>query len=161
MNYWKCNNWKKDDITTYFPQKGLRLRIEPMVDAEVRRACLEFAQWIRTQYCFPIRVIVYVKSDVYVKTRSGEEACCTCLRPAQKCDSPYIRLPTGDYEELLDECGKYNALASILHSMAAMLTHYFLWLNDIEFSTYEEENDAANDFAYTVIMQYLETRDHP
>lgn len=45
------------------PRKGLRVRSSPNVDPEVRRACLEYIQWIRQQMEFPIRVVIYLKED--------------------------------------------------------------------------------------------------
>jgi hypothetical protein len=47
----------------HYPRKGLRIRTEAGVHPEVKRACLEFAKWLRTEYNFPIRVVVYLKKD--------------------------------------------------------------------------------------------------
>lgn len=47
---------------------GLRVRSLPGVHPEVRRACLEFASWIRGNMEFPIRVVVYLRKDYYIMT---------------------------------------------------------------------------------------------
>lgn len=52
-----------------YPREGLRIRTEVGVHAEVKRACLEFAEWLRTKYNFPIRVVVYLKKDYQIKNR--------------------------------------------------------------------------------------------
>jgi hypothetical protein len=42
-----------------YPREGLRIRCDKEVHPEVRRACLEFAKWLRNEFEFPIRVVVY------------------------------------------------------------------------------------------------------
>ena len=161
MNYWKCNRWKKTDTSKFFNKKGIHLRIDPAVDPEVRRACLEFSKWIRSQYQFPIRVIVYIKATEYIIAQNGESVFGTCWRPCEKSFPPYIRIATGDYEKMLSECSQDEALAAILHCMASMLTHYYMWLNDISFSSQNEEEKTADKYASKIIQKYAETRDHP
>jgi len=41
-------------------REGLRVRFEPGVDSEVRRAILKFISWLRLQTNFPIRVVIYM-----------------------------------------------------------------------------------------------------
>ena len=41
---------------------GIRLRFDPGVDPEVRRALMQFVRWLQTQYAFPVRVPVYVRA---------------------------------------------------------------------------------------------------
>ncbi|MGE7596460.1 hypothetical protein ACQKM1_26310 [Peribacillus frigoritolerans] len=68
---------------------------------------------------FPIRVVVYLKTDYQLKTRDTRElASATFIAPYDKTVEPYIIIATGDYEELVSERGKNDALWTILSSMA-------------------------------------------
>lgn len=136
---------------------GLRVRSEKGVNSEVRRACLEFAKWLRKEFEFPIRVVIYLKKDYQIKNRFTKElVSATFFAPYDKEEEPYIRIATGDYMELLDELGKDEALASVLNSMAHELGHYYQWIDDEELN-----EESAEDTADYMIDLYSDTRDHP
>ena len=109
---------------------GIRLRFDPGVDPEVRRALMQFVRWLQTQYAFPVRVPVYVRAAERLLCRDGDLACGTFLGPSDPEQEPYIRLAVGDYPQLLAAWGQDSALASILRSLAHELTHYFQWVRD-------------------------------
>lgn len=102
---------------------GIRLRFDPGVDPEVRRALMQFVRWLQTQYAFPVRVPVYVRAAERLLCRDGDLACGTFLGPSDPEQEPYIRLAVGDYLQLLAAWGQDSALASILRSLAHELTH--------------------------------------
>lgn len=136
---------------------GLRVRSERGVNSEVRRACLEFAKWLRKEFEFPIRVVIYLKKDYQIKNRFTKElVSATFFAPYDKEEEPYIRIATGDYVELLEELGKDDALASILNSIAHELGHYYQWIDDEEL-----EEKSAEDTADYIMDLYLDTRNHP
>ncbi|MFE7061766.1 hypothetical protein ACFVAD_06420 [Sutcliffiella sp. NPDC057660] len=56
-----------------YPRQGLRIRCEQGVHSEVRRACLGFAKWLRKKFEFPIRVVVYLKKDYQIKSKTDKE----------------------------------------------------------------------------------------
>ena len=137
---------EQENLQDAAPRKrGLSIRVEKNVNKEVRCAILKFARWLRKEYSFPYRVIVYD----------------TCFRPADKTDTPYIRISTGDYESLVAERGRDNALAAILCSMASMLTHYYQWVHDMDDLTEEEEEQQADQYANLILTAYAQTCDHP
>ncbi|MEF2098400.1 hypothetical protein V3595_27930 [Bacillus sp. CFBP9009] len=53
-----------------------------------------------------------------------------------------LRIATGDFEELVSERGKNDALWAILHSMAHEIIHYQQWLEDKEMDEKEAENGS-------------------
>ncbi|WP_338789643.1 hypothetical protein V8Z81_27225 (plasmid) [Priestia megaterium] len=127
------------------------------MNSEVRRACLEFAKWLRKEFAFPIRVLVYLKKDDQIKNKFTKElVSATFFAPYDKQEEPYIRIATGDYMELLHELGKDDALASILNSIAHELGHYYQWIDDEEL-----EEESAEDTADYIMGLYSDTRDHP
>ena len=59
---WTIDDWEKNiDLTREGHRTGLRLQFDKDIDSEVRRACKEFAVFLRREYFFPIRVVVYRK----------------------------------------------------------------------------------------------------
>lgn len=141
----------------HYPRKGLRIRTETGVHPEVKRACLEFAKWLRTAYDFPIRVVVYLKIDYKIKNRyTKEQISATFFAPYDKNEEPYIRVATGDYLEMVYKRGQDNALAAILGSIAHELGHYYQWVDDTEL-----DEEGAENCREELLEQYAETRDHP
>ncbi|MEK0315072.1 hypothetical protein [Cohnella sp. 56] len=135
---------------------GLRIRSLPGVHPEVRRACLAFAGWLRTSIDFPIRVVVYLKKDRFIRTRARQQVSASFFAPFNKSEEPYIRIATGDYEASLLEVGKDNALAGYLQSIAHELVHYQQWLADAPFSERQAVSRAKK-----IVGMYAQTRAHP
>ncbi|MFP5110654.1 hypothetical protein ACSU6B_28700 [Neobacillus sp. C211] len=144
-----------------YPRQGLRIRCEQCVHPEVRRACLEFGKWLRKEFEFPIRVVVYLKKDYEIKSQADNELVSgTFFGPFDKNEEPYIRIATGDYLELLEEDGQDNALAAILGTIAHELGHYYQWIDDLELDDEEAEEEAENEREYMLDL-YAQNRDHP
>ena len=161
MNIWKSNIWKKDiELCTHIRRNSLRLRFEKDINLEVRRACTQFARWLRREFYFPIRVTIYFKNNPIIIARDGQHVSATFLRPSSKDDEPYIKIATGDYQELFIKWGKDNALAAILGTISHELTHYFQWLNNINLTEIGEERQAIN-YGYKIVYEYSQTREHP
>ncbi|MBO5969747.1 MAG: hypothetical protein J6S14_14740 [Clostridia bacterium] len=159
MNIPKLEKWKQN-VVFLGCRTGLRVRYETNVDDEVKRACKDFANWLRRNFEFPKRVTVYVKAAKVIKSCDGEKVFGTFWGPCNKQDEPYIRIATGDYMELLNKHGKDNALAEILWCMSHELIHYLQWLNDITLTIRGLEKQASY-YADWILTQYSNTRDHP
>ena len=161
MHIWTIKKWVKHlDYYASNYRKGLRLRIDKDVDPEVKRACKEFCQWIRSEYYFPVRVPVYIKATKHIKALDGELVSATFFSPFDKKDEPYARVSAGDFQELSKEQGKDNALAAILGSVAHELTHYFQWINGVVLTEIGEERQAKAYVGF-ILDEYAETREHP
>lgn len=80
--------------------------------------------------------------------------------PYDRKEEPYIKVAVGDYQEMLRERGKDNALAAILHSIAHELSHYYQWLKKYEYNEKRMERQAKY-YAKELIYDYAETREHP
>lgn len=159
MNVWQSQKWK-DYYTNMHHRTGIKIDYEVGVDLEVKRACKEFITWIRKNYIFPKRIRVYVKERRRIKTSDGDRVCGLFFKPNSKDDEPYICIATGDYDELLIQGGKDNALASILWCLAHEMTHYFQWINDITLTKRGMELQATY-YADEIMSEYSMTRDHP
>ena len=161
MDIWTTAAWKKvRGVPWRDCRTGLRLRFDRDVHEEVRRACLDFGKWLRSKYCFPMRVPVYVKSSVKLRCKDGELAYGTFFGPFDHRQEPYVRIAAWDY---LDLCAKWDterALTAILKCMAHELTHYYQWVNMIKLTEIGEERQATR-YARRIIDKYAETREHP
>lgn len=153
----------KNDASCYDDKavrQGLRLRFEPGVDCEVKRAIKEYSAWLRKNYRFPIRVAVYVKAAERIKARDGDLVCGTCFCPYDKLAEPYIRLATGDYEVLQKKHGKDNALASLICCMTHELVHYYQWINDSDKNDTQAERQASY-YSDKLLAMYSAVKEHP
>jgi len=141
-----------------YPRTGLRIRVMKDINPEVRTEFILLVKWLRIQMDFPIRVVVYLKPDYRIKNKFTKElVTATFFAPYTHEEEPYIRVATGDYDELLNDIGRDKALALLLHSLAHEIIHYKQWLKDpmCEFS--EEE---ANLKADNLIDEYADIEEH-
>ena len=160
MHIWTIENWTKVLPKSNSRRTGIRFRFDKSVDAEVKRTCLEFASWLRSEYHFPVRVPIYVKGTKRIRAKDGDLVVGTFFEPFSYSDEPYIRVATGDYLELCNEVGKDNALASILTSIAHELTHYFQWINNLQLTPIGAERQATKYSKY-ILYEYSLTCEHP
>ena len=160
MNIWTITNWKKNLNHNARRRIGLRFRYEKNVDPEVKRACVQFAIWLRQNYEFPLRVVVYVKATKTFNTQDGDEVVGSFFEPYSYSDEPYIKIATGDYVELVYSLGKDSALATILASLSHELTHYYQWINNIHLTEKGREQQAIWYSKY-IIDKYAMTCEHP
>ena len=98
MNIWTSNQWKKIYINSGV-RKGMHLKCDRDVNIEVKRACKDFCKWLRTKYCFPIRIPIYLKSCSKIKAMDGDMVYATFFEPDNMLVEPYIRIATGYFDE--------------------------------------------------------------
>lgn len=138
-----------------YPRSGLRVRCEQGVNPKVRQSCLDFAKWLRLYLEFPIRVVVYLKRAYQIKTQDGKEmVSATFLGPYSKDEEPYIKVATGDFQELVSERGEDNAILAILNSIAHEIIHYRQWLENPDFDEEKAETEAEHE-STKLVDEYL------
>ena len=123
---WTLDDWEKNiDLERSGHRCGLRLRFDKEVDSEVRRACKEFAVFLRREYFFPIRVVIYVKARERIIAMDGDKCCGIfwCM-PDDYTIEPYIRLAAGDYEKLCKKCVNSCAIHSSIFVSAPSFPHF-------------------------------------
>ena len=141
-------------------RSGMRMRFDTDVHPSVKNSCKAFGKWLRTEYYFPIRVPIYVKSARTLRTKDGDYAVGCFFEPSDYVTEPYIRIATGDYTTLVRARGYDNAMTAILLSIAHELTHYFQWINGIHLTQIGYERQATMYSKY-ILDEYSETRAHP
>jgi len=122
----------------------------------VRAAFHRYASWLREQFEFPIRVPVYLLSGRRVRTSDGRLCTASIFLPWNRSVEPYIRVATGDYDELRRAKGRDNALAAYLHSLSHEIVHYRQWVHSGDVS---EQGVVAK--AKRLVESYARTVDHP
>lgn len=159
---WTLEKWKKNmSLIKENHRRGLRLKFDKDVDVEVRRACKEFAVFLRKEYFFPIRVVVYIKNKSKIIAMDGDKVYGTfwCMEDDYTVE-PHIRVAAGDYKDLCIKWGKDSALTAILLTIAHELTHYYQWINSLRLTPIGQERQATK-YARYILDEYAETREHP
>ena len=124
-------------------RKGLRIRCDQGINPAIRTSCLNFGMWLREKMDFPVRVVVYLKKTNTVKNMTTKEnVSATFFAPYDKNVEPYIKVATGDYEDLVHEYGEVDALYIIIESIAHEIIHYKQWLSDLDFNESEAEKEG-------------------
>ena len=159
---WTIENWEQNiDLMEEGHRTGFRLRFDSGIDPEVRRACKEFAAFLRKEYFFPLRVVAYIKNKKKIRAMDGDLVYGTFWSMEDDYTvEPHIRVAAGDYLNLCDRWGKDSALTAILLTIGHELTHYFQWINALELTPIGMERQATK-YARYVLDDYAETREHP
>lgn len=159
MDIWTSPKYKKlEDYSNV--RKGIRLRFCREINIDLKEAIVRYAQWLRKSYEFPIRVPIYFKPGCFIKACDGDKVSAIFFEPTNYNDEPYISIATGDYEDLLNQVGRDNAIAAVLRSITHELTHYFQWLNRVDLTESGYERQAVR-YANLIVETYAETREHP
>ena len=86
----------------------------------------------------------------------SRKASASFFAPRDRRVEPYIRIATGDYHDLLAACGRDNALAAYLNSLAHEVIHYQQWI-----ATGETTERGVVRRAAKMVDRYALTVDHP
>jgi hypothetical protein len=103
-----------------------------------------------------VRVPVYLLAGKRVRTVDGQFASASIFLPWSRRVEPYIRVATGDYDELRRACGRDNALTGYLGSLSHEVVHYRQW---IETGRSWEQGVIIK--AKRLVNRYARTVDHP
>lgn len=165
MQYlWDIEDWKRNiDLERSGHRSGVRLRFDREVGDEIRGVCKEYVAFLRRDFFFPIRILIYVEAKEWLIGKNGNKCrgIFWCM-PDDYTVEPDIHLAVGDYEKLCAKHGKDEAVKRILLRMGYELTHYFQWINGIDnkLTPIGIERQATK-YARYVLDDYAETRDHP
>ena len=163
MHLWYLEKWKKYvDMEKGEHKTGIYMRIDKNVDDDVTVFCKNFVRWMRKEFFFPVKVNIYVKENYRIKAKDGELVVGTFWRPEgfEQDNTPYVRIATGDYQELVAERGKKEAMWSILGTLAHELSHYFQYINQLELTRIGEERQATvySDYILNDYDEYLSSK---
>lgn len=160
MNPWKRERWQRN-ISADALGRGNRVFVfaDHGVNAEVKRACREFVEWLKGRYVFLLPLRVYLRDREMLRTMDGGLAYGTFFEPVNFAASSYARVAVGDYAGLAASIGQDSALATLL-CVAHELTHYFQWCNGSALKDRGRERQAER-CAHDLLRAYARTRAHP
>lgn len=139
--------WSIGSIANISYQRcGLYVRFDKGIDVNVRKHCILFIRWVRLQYRFPQRVMLYVKKNDRIKNSQTDECVtATFFAPDNLSVEPYARVAAG--------ISSMNEYPAVLCSIAHELTHYFQWIKGFPL----DENQASKK-AVSITRKYLQIR---
>ena len=156
--------WDRTDWTEFYGnadvRRGLRVRYEHGIDTDLKESIKRFILWIRRNYYFPFRVVIYIKSSEIITAKDGDLVSGTCFLPYNRFEEPYIRVATGEYSKDLAIYGRDNSIAGVLGTIAHELTHYYQWINNLK-KTDRGMEQQAYIYSKKIIRKYAETTEHP
>ncbi len=156
--------WDRTDWTEFYGnadvRRGLRVRYEHGIDTDLKESIKRFILWIRRNYYFPFRVVIYIKSSEFITAKDGDLVSGTCFLPYNRFEEPYIRVATGEYSKDLAIYGRDNSIAGVLGTIAHELTHYYQWINNLK-QTDRGMEQQAYIYSKKIIRKYAETTEHP
>ena len=156
MHIWTLDKWKDNyELCFQNHRRGLCCRFDNQVDLEVKKFCKKFCRWLRKNYFFPQKITIYIKADVYVKAKDGDQVSAIFYEPGGYQETSYIKIATGDYQKIRMRYGSINAIGGILGSIAHELTHYFQWINSIHLTNIGYERQATV-YSQYVVHEYFE-----
>lgn len=130
-------------MNTLSNKVGIRFYIDENVDLEIKLACKEFAKWLKINITFNTLIKVHISKEYQVITRRKERVSGIFGTPSYKNKYPYIKVATGDFQELKEENGKYNALMSTLNTFAHEIIHYKQWIENRPFREKEAKKEST------------------
>lgn len=156
--------WDRTDWSEFYcnadVRRGLRVRYEHGIDTDLKESIKRFILWIRRNYYFPFRVVIYIKSSEFITAKDGDLVSGTCFLPYNRFEEPYIRVATGEYSKDLAIYGRDNSIAGVLGTIAHELTHYYQWINNLK-QTDRGMEQQAYIYSKKIIRKYAETTEHP
>ena len=159
---WMLDDWMKNKTLNDGEMKrGISFRFDSTIHEELRRQCLGFSNYLRTEYFFPLKITVYIKDKRKVRASDGDF--CEGIFASKSDDfskEPCIYIAGGKYSEKKTQEEKDNELAWILWTIAHELTHYFQWINDLPLTEIGMERQA-NKYGYFLFDEYNEYKNNP
>ena len=158
------NPWVKKNKSTEVcaaDKSGLRIRYPKNMDMRLRLFYRDFAEWLRRNYDFSVRVNVYLKDREYIRASDGENVSALFFGPFDLSEIPFVRIAVGDFGSWLEKDSSdsplFNALCTYAASLAHELTHYYQWRRDMRLSEVQEERQAEY-YSRKVVYEYLNDR---
>lgn len=155
MNLWKRYEYGRKEQPL---SQGISLHVEKGIDPELRALFVQFIDWARKKYSFPVHVNVYIKDCEKIRLVGGEMAYGGFRYFEDR--PPYIRIPARIDPELREEEDDLDIYYTILGSLVHELTHYFQWVAELDQTDAVSERQA-NYFRFRVLKQFCKDKGLP
>lgn len=147
-------------------ESGIVFIYDKKANKEVKRACVNLEKWLSKNIYFPVKLYVYIRNSIRVKTTKGESVVGRLSVPKNRehieNGDVFDEIAIGDYKKLLNTKNKSVALADILDPIAHEIIHYFQWINNeiIGYLPYFKEKDAIK-YSTKLLLEYSKLEKYP
>lgn len=155
MNLWQRYKLNRKGIEK---SQRISLHFEKGIEPAFRTLCIQFANWLRNNYCFPVHINIYIKDCEKIRLVGGQLAYGGFRYFENR--SAYIRIPARIEPDVREEYEDMDIYYSILSSLVHELTHYYQWVAELE-QTESVSERQANYFRFRIIEQFCEECDLP
>ena len=138
--------------------KGISLHFEKGIEPEFRKLCIQFVNWLRKRYCFPVHMNIYIKDCEKIRLLGGQMAYGGFRYFENR--SPYIRIPARIESDVRIEYEDIEIYYLILSSLVHELTHYYQWVEGLD-QTDDVSERQANYYRFRIIEQFCRECDLP
>lgn len=156
MNPWKAQSWIEFYSNNEHIRIGLRMHYDRHINNFLKCILVHYVNWIRKNYQFPIRINVYIKNRSQIKALDSSSVSATFFGPFDRLQEPYIKVAVGDFNDWIKETDLFQAVCSVLSSLAHEFTHYYQWVNNFNLTEVQEERQA-NYFSRKIVYLYLDS----
>ncbi len=133
--------------------KGVYLHFAKGIDSKLKSKIMAFCRWIRKNYVFPIKLVIFISADPYIaNSQTGEKVSATIFLPDDK-STAWARISTGDYHKDIEQIDQFSADCNVLASIAHEVTHYFQWLQSDDPDLSEKQ---AQRKARRIVYKYVD-----
>ena len=131
---------------------GIYTRFQKSVNPFLRKEIIKYVRWLRGNYDFPKKVIIYVSDKEYLRnSKTKELTSAIFFAPYFLDDNPHIKIAKGDFCEREDLEQKYAEVYNVLNSISHEIQHYYQWIDQIPF-----DEDDAEYGAEELTWEYIE-----
>ena len=155
MNLWQ--RYSVNNKAMNAPQ-CLSLHFEKGIDPAFRKLCIQFANWLRKNYHFPVHINIHIKDCEKIRLIGGQLAYGGFRY--FKSRTPYIRIPARIAPNLKEEYEDIEIYYSILGSLVHEITHYYQWCAGFT-QTEAVSERQANYFRFRILEQFCKDCDLP
>lgn len=155
MNLWQQYLLSRN---TAEKSQGISLHFEEGIEPEFRKLCMQFTNWLRRTYCFPVHINVYITDCERIRLLDGKMAYGGFRYFENR--TPYIRIPARIPTELREAYEDMENYYSILGSFVHELTHYYQWVAKLDQTNAVSERQA-NYFRFRIIEQFCKDHNLP
>lgn len=147
--------WINIEFKDYYndsSKQGIYLHFAKGINAEVRKNCIDFVNFLRKLYFFPIKCNIYFSNQTKFRSVRPKKYCYGIFFPNQELKKktfPSIYVPSKFIDRKNETLEEY--IYSVLFTIVHEITHYFQWY----FFADKKRSDRSLEIEANVYGRYL------
>ena len=108
--------------------KNIKIVYDDGVDQYVKDVIYNFCRNLERNYQFVVPLNIYVVNKPHLDNEAGDKSVCAYGSPWKLSErGAYIKMAVGDYDDLVRERGRYDAVFAILEPLSDKIIIYLTW----------------------------------